>query len=144
MSSEHNFTTKSIEDYFCDWEENLFGFGYGSGEEPILSALKRFFSLVPTDSYYDHIKLEKELTPEVAWLLINILCRAHHIEYGTSPRTGWLTKSGKNLQLFFKQTPIKNLLLMLRHEEEYFPCTLEYCNCGISDCRPENPFWKNK
>jgi len=35
---------KTIEDHFADWERDKLGLGYGTGEEPVLGALKAFSS----------------------------------------------------------------------------------------------------
>lgn len=92
--------TKTLEQNFADWEGNAFGFGYGTGEPHTLRALKGFFDALGTENgahCYNYEKLEEALTAPVAWLLINILCRhgADVIEYGTSPRYGWLTTEGE-------------------------------------------------
>lgn len=139
---------KSIEDYFVDWEEDLFGFGYGTGETPVLSALKKFFSNFDQEPgkenyVYDYEKLEKQLLPEVTWLLINLLCKAGHITYGVSPRYGFLTKSGECIRLFFETFSLSELLLILTSRSEGVPvCSRQYCHCN-EDCRPDNPFWKS-
>lgn len=95
--------TKTIEQYFADWESNAFGFGYGTGEPHTLAALKGFFGAMGRNDNpdaYDYRTLEAALTPTVAWLMINALCREDVIEYGTSSRGGWLTPTGKALKTF--------------------------------------------
>lgn len=79
---------------FHDWHDEMFGFGYGTGENYTISALKEFSALL-RDGSYDHERIEAAMGGTVAWLLINALCHADAIEYGTSPRYGWLTESGK-------------------------------------------------
>lgn len=91
---------------FWDWHSEWFGFGYGTGEEHVLPALRKFFSLLtkhtPMSSWgYDYRELEKELTPTVAWLLINILCKADVIEYGTSPRVARIDSKYDWLREYF-------------------------------------------
>jgi len=52
--------TKTIEEYFRDWEGNAFGYGYGSGEEHTILALKKFLELCiepPLGTSYDYKKL---------------------------------------------------------------------------------------
>jgi len=94
---------------FCRWEGDCFGYSYGTGEEFIIRALQRFFARVPSEGTYDHEKIGPEIGNEVMWLLINVLCRQPRderlardcvIEYGTSPRFGWLTDFGKELKAF--------------------------------------------
>lgn len=145
---------RTLESYFRDWESNAFGFGYGSGEEHVLPVLKKFFELCNEGPYshsYDYTKLEKELTPTVAWLLINTLC--HHnidaIEYGSSPRCGWLTTVGERLQDFFAVHNVDQLVEIAcsRGEEDYC-CSPQYCNCGPDGYDEkavcQNPFWVEK
>jgi hypothetical protein len=104
---------KTTDDYFRDWESHFLGFGYGSGEEHVTPALKRFMELGQNDGgSYDHRELERELGPVVAWLLVNLLCHADAIEYGTSPRFGWLTPHGQRLREYIG--PLLSRLLQLR------------------------------
>jgi len=86
---------KPIDDSFSDWEGSAFGFGYGAGEQYIIPLLKAFLSEVPLVDSYDHENLESVLGAPIAWLLINVLVREDILEYGTSPRFGWLTKAAK-------------------------------------------------
>jgi len=142
---------KSIEDSFCDWESNTFGFGYGSGEEHIIPALRHFFSLCnegPYNGSYDYQKLEKELTPTIAWLFINILCnhKVDMIEYGTSPRGGWLTKKGERLRGFMLSRSAEDLVGMATDRTENDNvCYPDACNCGptgyVEGRKCPNPFW---
>ena len=92
---------KNLQDHFTDWEAHVFGFGYGTGESHTVPAVRQFFEqIVLNRSNYDHTTLEAALGPVVAWLLINTLCLADVIEYGTSPRYGWLTRQGEALCSF--------------------------------------------
>jgi hypothetical protein len=88
---------------FRDWHEDAFGYGYGTGEERTLPAVKAFFWALPREGAYDYQVLEATLTPVVAWLLINILCRTRIIEYGASPRFGWLTEQGEEIRHFLAE-----------------------------------------
>lgn len=125
---------KSIEDQFRDWESNTFGFGYGSGEEHTIPALKHFLLLCNEGSCgnsYDYKKLEEALTPTVAWLLINTLAKADMIEYGTSPRYAWLTTKGVRLKEFIRRHTEEQLVEMATDRtEESTPCYPDACNCG--------------
>jgi hypothetical protein len=140
--------SKSIEDNFRDWEGHVFGFGYGSGEPHVLPALRAFLSLCDGEnSTYNHHQLEAELTPVVSWLLINALCRhGRAIEYGTSPRCGWLTDSGKRLRSFVLSKTDEELIEIVTDAPDYyFPCYPDTCNCGPNGYEEgricENQFW---
>lgn len=140
---------KTIEQHFTDWEADVFGFGYGSGEEHVLAALKGFFETVPVGAAagkrnYNYEAIERALTPQVAWLLINALCRMDAIEYGTSPRYGWLTDSGEALGTFFKEHSADQLYELANPDDEYIHCFPAHCNCDDGDCRPHNPFWPKR
>lgn len=77
----------------------------------------------------------------VVWLLINTLCGADLIEYGTSPRGGWLTKQGEALKSFIDSKSERELIdLVTEFDENYIKCLSGYCNCGCCDKSP-NPFW---
>ena len=122
---------KTMEEYFHDWEKEVFGYNYGSGEIHILGALARFMLLVGAEdvngdsaNVYDFNILEKQLGPIVTWLLINVLCHAGIIDYGTSPRFGFLTTEGYVLQKFIKLHTVDELWRMCTWDlDEYFECT---------------------
>lgn len=133
---------KTIDSHFIDWEANVHGYGYGTGEEHTLGALKTFMAATPESGCYDFKELEKAVTPAVAWLLIGDLCRCDMIEYGTSPRFAWLTKQGKALKGYLGSHSLEELLEVMNYDEEYIHCFPDYCNCE-TDCRPSNPFWSN-
>ena len=140
--------TKTIDENWIDWEGHAFGFGYGSGEPHTIAALKRFMELAPVDGAYDYAVLESELTPTVAWLLINLLCRSDvdMLEYGTSPRYAWLTARGKALKAYMATKSIDDLVeLTCGHDEDYAICYPDTCNCGPNGYeagkRCPNPFW---
>jgi hypothetical protein len=112
---------RTINDYFRDWESEAFGFGYGTGEPIIIPIVKRFFEIAPAngDDPYSYEKLENELSPSACWFVINALCHADTIEYGSSPRFGWLTKNGRNLKEFFANHSTDELIdLATRLEDE--------------------------
>lgn len=137
---------KSIEESFTDWEAYVFGFGYGTGEEFTLPALKNFLEAIPVEGHYDHNDLGKVFGPLPAWLLINILCDARIIEYGTSPRYGWLTPQGKRLREFVAERSSESLYELTCRDEDYNICRPGTCNCGPNGYEQGrkcgNPFWK--
>ena len=136
---------KTIEQHFADWESEAFGFGYGTGEEHVLRALKQFLTLCSEGQFshaYDHEKLSAALTPTVAWLLINALCRHGVLEYGTSPRYGWLTPQGEALRAFVAERTVEQLEIAAQDDE--MVCYRDHCNCDDGDCRPHNPFWPKR
>jgi hypothetical protein len=128
---------KSIDEHFLDWEGETFPYGYGTGEAAIRPMLKRFFKLCPNSGAYDYRTMENELGPSVAWLMINALCRAQMLEYGTSPRFARLTPSGQALKAYVEA----------RNPTEFggdadrdgrVECFTDHCNCD-EPCA--NPFW---
>lgn len=142
---------KTIEENFVDWESSAFGFGYGSGEEHVLRALKGFFDLIGEDQdqprSYNYERLEEVLGAPVAWLLINVLCRhgVDIIEYGTSPRFAWLTQEGLALKAFVDSKTVSELVaLCCEHEADI--CYPGACNCGPKGYEEgricQNPFWR--
>jgi len=139
---------KTLDDYFTDWESHVFGFGYGTGEQFTLQALRRFFDSFNEDQRtYNYETLEKNLTATVAWLLINILCKVDILEYGTSARYGWLTAKGERLAAFVKSKPLEELWGLTSKDENYIHCYPDACNCGPNgyekDRVCQNPFWRN-
>ena len=127
---------KTLDHYFKDWESHVFGLGYGSGEEHVIPALRRFFELTPPDvrgGTYDYRVLEKELGATVAWLLINILGRADILEYGTSPRYAWLTGKGERLHAYLASKSNEELVeLVCSRDEDDIICSPDACNCGVN------------
>lgn len=139
---------EKINKYFVDWEGHVFGYGYGTGEEYTLPALKKFFDMLENIGnseilQYTHKKLETHLGEAIAWLLINILCHADILEYGTSPRFGWLTEQGNKLHDYLKTKTADELYnLVTSVDESYIHCYPDHCNCeelGKEKCN--NPFF---
>jgi len=127
--------------HFIDWEAQVFGFGYGTGEPHILKALKVFLELCkPSAGYpsYKYEELEVVLGATTAWLLINALCHADCINYGTSTRYAWLDDKGKLLQEFVAQHTAQELYEMTAVDENYIHCMSGHCNC-----EPDQPNCKN-
>lgn len=147
---------KPIHISFGDWESSAFGFGYGSGKEHTLAALQKFLTLCKKktgEGYenlldpiyaYDYKELEEQLTPPVAWLLINILGRVGIITYGTSPRYAWLTKSGARLREFVLSHTVEALVDFTALEASG-DCSNNICNCEpdgyLKGAICQNPFW---
>lgn len=134
--------TKTIDDYFRDWESEVFGYGYGTGEVHIVTALRRFLEHCTEGPYkrsYDYSVLEQELGATVAWLLINTLCHVNIVEYGTSPRYAWLTEQGTRLRDYMLSKTVAELTKLA--PSDYIHCGSDYCNCD--DTRLcSNPFFK--
>jgi len=134
---------KAIEDYFTDWESHVFGYGYGTGEEYTIDALRVFMEL--TENRYDYRILEQEMGVHTAWLMINILCRADIIEYGSSPRFGWLSAKGERLREFMAGKSRSDLIALTEKDQTYSHCYPDACNCGPEGYDPslvcQNPFW---
>lgn len=146
--------TKSTEQYFADWYKHNFAYGYGTGEPHILQALRIFLDhcIHGEGSLYHSQDLEEVLGPTAAWLIIDRLCAADIIEYGTSPRNGWLTcDKGEKLKEVFYCYNNNQLFNLLDHDENYYHCTPNHCNCdAVFDAkglptkqnnRCINPFW---
>lgn len=139
--------TKTMDEYFRDWEGTTFGFGYGTGENHIIPVIKRFFELIPMYGCYDYQVLEKELTPAVAWLLINIFCQESILEYGTSPRGAWLDTTGKKLKSYIDSKTIDDLYVAITRDQVYTRCYPSACNCGegyVEGVKCANPFWHER
>ena len=139
---------KSIEQHFADWESQTFGYGYGTGEKPVLEALRTFLSACSEGSNvraYDYKKVEDLLGRSTTWLLINVLARADIIEYGSSPRFGWLTKEGEALAAFVGAHTVEDLVGYTETPESYSGCFRDLCQCeakGRPGVACGNPFWK--
>ena len=136
-----------IDKYFVDWENHVFGYGYGTGEEYTLKALKDFMGcmrVVKNTTNYNYTEIYKHLGTMCTWLMINILCHADIIEYGSSPRFGWLTDKGEKLYDYLKTKTVEELynLITSKDEEGEFCCYPDHCNCeelGQEKCN--NPFF---
>lgn len=96
---------------FCRWEGDCFGFGYGTGESFVIEALCDAMKVIPLEGAYNHEDIQREVGGKVCWLLINALCKYPGdkrlakdsiIEYGTSPRFGFLSSFGRELKEFME------------------------------------------
>lgn len=142
---------KTIDEHFIDWESHVFGYGYGTGEPHVMAALKAFLGVCPESGPYDYEALERALTPQVAWLLINTLCRAGIVNYGPSPRFGWLEhRTGVALKAYVAGKTVAELCDVLANRtESTVECFPDHCNCvdaqadmktAVKACG--NPFWE--
>ena len=143
-------TTKPIDDHFRDWMSHFFGYGYGTGEQHIIPALRTFLELYneeirPGHNSYRYETIDAGLSPTVTWLLINVLCEADILEYGTSPRYGWLTPKGIRLKRYMLSKETDDLYdIVMDYSEDYVPCDSEHCNCSDDGCvHHGNPFWRS-
>ena len=139
---------KPIERHFAEWFGEEFGFGYGTGEPHMLAALSGFMEAVGGEgspNAYDYQVMERRLTPTVAWLMINALCRCNVIEYGTSPRFGWLTPQGIALKAFTAGRSVDDLVAVAMIDD-LDHCAPNFCNCGPDGYSKKklchNPFWR--
>lgn len=141
---------KTLEQNFADWEGSTFGYGYGSGEPHIVPAVKRFLGLCKVKpATYAYEDAEQIFGAVSAWLLINALCRADIIEYGSSPRYGWLTKEGLRLRDFMYDRTAEQLVEIATHRGEADDvCYPDVCNCGPNGYQEgvkcPNPFWPRR
>lgn len=141
---------KTIEQHFIDWESHVFGYGYGSGEEHTIPLIKAFLECCKTDKngIYDYRELEATIGAPQTWLMINALCHANIIEYGSSPRFGFLSNHGSSLKKFTDaQDPFDLVSYVTEVDEDYIRCMPSYCNCdGVVDREAgcANPFWEQR
>lgn len=119
--------------HFIDWENEIFGFGYGSGERPIIQALQAFFSMCKESEFgypeYDYRILEKEMGSWTTWLLINLFCKSGIIEYGTSPRFGWLDTKGRLLKEYLENKTTQELVDLIHNADINYCYSYEH-GCG--------------
>lgn len=132
MGSEPTIAQALTDKHFIDWESHVFGYGYGSGEGPILRCLHFFFSTLKEGRQYDYEVLEKELGDAATWFMINALCHAGIIEYGTSPRYAWISYRPAVEALrdyIVSKTPEQLYEIVSNTNEDYIHCYPGTCNC---------------
>jgi hypothetical protein len=138
---------KTLGEHFRDWESEAVGYGYGTGESHTVPAVRQFLELCRVKEHtapYDYRELEAAMSPTVVWLLISILARDGIIEYGTSPRFGWLTLEGGQLRDFMLARSADELIDIVNdREQDYIPCLRCHCNCSQDGVCP-NPFWRTR
>lgn len=108
---------------FIDWESEVLGYGYGDGENHIIPAIKTFFELIAgtkNSNSYDYRVIERELGGATTWLLINLLCRCDMIDYGSSPRFGWLDEKGILLKEYILSKTSEELYSILMSVDECY------------------------
>ena len=115
---------------FIDWFSYNFGYGYGNGEQYIIPALKGFLDSCQSSGNYDYEEIEKSIGKAETWFLMNTLCGENIIEYGTSPRYGWLTEKGRLLKEYLSKNSWEVLYDIVMVDESYIHCSKNYCNCG--------------
>lgn len=116
--------------HFIDWYSHTFGYGYGDGELHIIPALKGFMATTPMEGNYDYREIENAIGKAPTWFLMNELCEQNFIEYGTSPRFGWLDKKGKLLKEYMTDKTAEKLYELVMVDSDYYHCDPDFCNCG--------------
>lgn len=135
-------TTLITNKNFIDWESYVFGYGYGTGENYTIEILRSFFELC--DENYDYQKLEEKLGGPTTWLLINTLCHADIINYGSSPRYGFLTQAGVMLKNYMLSKTF-NELYELTSIDTDTSCFPNLCQCNEEPKKePCNPLFKRE
>lgn len=144
LSPEEKITDKN----FIDWEKHVFGYGYGTGEVYTIEVLRSFFELCSggPGTQYDYEKLEEKLGGPSTWLLINVFGHSGIIEYGTSPRYGWLTRAGEMLKEYMLSKTFNELYeLVMNDSGPQISCFPDLCQCGTeSKKEPCNPLFKHE
>jgi len=129
---------------FRDWETRVFGAGYGSGELPILKAVKVFFDLLEGKRNYSYEVLEEKLGDTVTWLLINAFDKGNVVEWGGSARFGWLTSSGEYVRDFIKnKTPEELYDIVMTDDDGLCMCDGTIKETGHEECG-KNPMVNEK
>ena len=79
----------------------------------------------------------------MAWLLLNLCGHADIIEYGTSPRFGWLTDHGYRLKAYIDSRATNELVKIVTDDGGAPVCFPDWCNCTPEEGAPcHNPFWR--
>jgi hypothetical protein len=130
--------TALTDKHFIDWESSVFGYGYGTGEEYTIKAMLDFLALLKEGRRYDHNEVEAALGPTSAWLLINILCSVGIIDYGTSPRYGFLSNKGELLRDYMSSKTVEELCELTSTDEDHIHCYPGVCNCNAVGAEPCN------
>lgn len=137
----NKISSEELDKYFIDWENYVFGYGYGTGDKPVLNTIKKFFEMCNKDNFYSYSA--SDTTDSSIWLLINIFCHNNIIEYGGSPRNGWLTLTGQALKSYIDTRSIDqlyNLITAVSWDYQYCVPGEGGCLCEIKSC--VNPFFR--
>lgn len=136
--------------HFIDWFSNVFGYGYGTGERPVLEALNvLMIECAPSEETgeivpYNYRNLEAALGASAAWLLINALCKDDILTYGSSPRFAWLTRRGEMLREFMSRHTLDELEEILDVDIDTDSDNFYYrCFPGCCTCMPEKEACNN-
>jgi hypothetical protein len=105
--------TRMTDKQFREWEDVAFGYGYGTGEPHIIAGLRVFFGAVKADGGYSYLDIEKAMGELPAWLVINALNHSGVLNYGTSPRFGWMEGKGHELREYFAANSDERILSVL-------------------------------
>lgn len=132
--------------HFIDWFDENIGFGYGTGEHYTTKALKGFLDKCnkSENGAYDYEVIEKAIGKGETWFLMAIFGKADIIEYGTSPRYGWLTERGLLLKEFVKDKTDEELYeIVMVDPAEYVHCYPDACNCDgyVEGKKCDNPLF---
>jgi len=141
--------TKVTEKHFRDWYQDVLGYGYGTGEEYTLPALRGFFEILKDGRSYEYKDIEKKLGGLGAWLLIGVLCGCDIIEYGCSPRYGWITPKGEKVRDFvLSKSELELFDIAMLSTNDVMECYPNACNCGEHGYEEgkicDNPLWTTK
>jgi len=125
--------------HFIDWEGEMFGYGYGTGEQYTLKAIKDFFHNLEDGRSYSYEVLEEKMGKAECWFIINLFCKEGIIEYGTSPRFAWIEEKGQLLKEYLKDKTVDYIYDLVMVGQEYVHCYKDGCNC---DDPCNNPLFK--
>lgn len=125
--------------HFIDWQAEIFGYGYGTGEQYYLPALHTFFSTLKDGRSYTSRDLEEKLGPLGAWMLICALCKDKVINYGSSPRVGFIDHRPEVDALrdyVVAHTPDQLYEIACGYDKNYIHCYSHFCNCDVPCLNP--------
>lgn len=125
---------KSDDEVFKDWFNDTYGYGYGTGEKPILTAIMIFLGNCSSNEnhIYSYDEIEKVIGKAATWMLISVFCKQDLVDYGTSPRFAWLTEKGKWLLNYLKGKSLQYLYSLVMYNS-FSECSSEYCNCVVEN-----------
>jgi len=133
---------KTLDNYFYDWFGEVFGYLYGTGEQYVVPALKEFLSYYKREAFaplgIDELVTNLSqpplttLTPATIWMLVNTLNAYDILDYGISPRYGWLTDEGFELRKYLDDHSVRHILDVLFQEHESTKNVMMSCNVGTT------------
>jgi hypothetical protein len=104
---------------FCTWYGDTLGYGYGTGDVHFCHALVTFLRHCRETGSYTYTTMQDALGEAAFWFFLNTLCHAGLVDYGTSPRYGWLSEEGKRLADFVKDYDADRLYNLVMTAEPY-------------------------